>query len=434
MAATGDVVAKEQADRVAQRSGKTRTMRNEWDGHVFYESSFNPDTGTLIRATQEASYTRWFKDWYGGDYQKIAAQKGLWEKKHGLFGNYYWSRKFAYSPVPETIDVAITSWCNHSCTYCYTGADTNGIHAPVSLVEKLITGLDQPPYQMAFGGGSPTQHPEFIRILERTRELGVVPNYTTEGLNLTDSILDASNELCGGVALTFHSFRGIDTFKTRYARLISRYHKQLNIHLIADKDVAKNIDALINAKLGRLNLVLLAYYTDVGRSTNQGLMPKPVYMQEFPDAIKRAMDAGHSIAFSEGLIPYFLSRPEIGVDTRLASSAEGHFNCYVDVRGQMSMSSFFPPADEDSYYDRETETRKPKPTVYDGAAQALWLALQGRSPASYTNCTGCANQLRCVVPDAHHYFICRYAEHNEPESKQRYKGSRQRFYDDYGVF
>ena len=39
------------------------------------------------------------------------------------------------------------------------------------LVEKILTGFDTPPYQIAIGGGEPTTHPDFIHILKRAREL-----------------------------------------------------------------------------------------------------------------------------------------------------------------------------------------------------------------------------------------------------------------------
>jgi len=243
--------------------------------------------------------------------------------------------------------------------------------------------------------------------IELTRELGAVPNYTTEGQNLTDQILDASQQLCGGIALTFHSFKGLNTFAERYQRVKSRFHRQLNVHLIADKDVATNLDALISLKpqLGVMNLVLLAYYPNVGRSTLVNLMPKQVYMTDLPDAIKRAMDAGFRIAFSEGLIPYFLSRPEIGVNTDLLIPTEGHFSCYIDIEGRMSHSSFAPPNNN-------------TPSVFQAPTQKIWkhLTWWGNTP-DYGNCDSCKLLTRCSVPNLHHYLICKYAPHNDPNSQ-----------------
>lgn len=407
--ASYDTSYKESVDHMAKRLGIFRQLKNEWDGHLFYESSFNPDTGTLIRMTEEGNPRQWFKEWYP-DHRTAYQQEEVWRKAHATADRPYGNRRRAYSPVPETVDVAITTWCNHGCSYCYTDATTQGTHAPLSLVRSIITGFDQPPYQIAYGGGSPTQHPEIVKVLELTRELGTVPNYTTEGQNLTDYILDATQALCGGIALTFHAFRGIQTFTERYQRIRTRFFKQLNVHLIADKDVATNLDLLtaLKDKLGTMSIVLLAYYPDVGRSGLDNVMPKKVYSTELPVAIKRAVEAGHRFAFSEGLLPYFLSRPEIGVDTTMALPTEGHFSCYIDVNGRMSHSSFSPPFEGSK-------------TIYEEKPQVLWKTLYwwDRNGHSAAECYACAKSAQCSAPNDHHYLACRYASHNDPEAQPR---------------
>ncbi len=365
--------------------------------------------------TYEKFIDGWFRhlsDKTTEKWDKIKSYKSHWEK------SYSWDRRRSFSPIPETVDIAINSWCNYGCTYCYTDATTRGVHAPIDLIENIIKGFDQPPYQVAYGGGSPTQHPDFIKILQRTRELGVVPNYTTEGQNLTDEILEATNSLCGGVALTFHAWRGLEIFAAALTRL-QRIKKQINIHIIADKEVVKNLEQIRSLKpqCGVLNLVLLAYYPDVGRSNLSGLMPKHIYMREFPDAVKRCLDDGHQVAFSEGLLPFFLSRPEIGVDTRMATPSEGRFSCYVDVQGYMSSSSFVEPWK--GQYEDDGKIIKAE-TVFDTPSQLMWNKLRyHRSDPFGARCDDCKFHKRCATPNEHHYFICKYAEHNDPESQPR---------------
>jgi len=54
------------------------------------------------------------------------------------------------------------------------------------------------------GGGNPNEHSEFIDILKTFHDLGIVPNYTTNGMGLTDEILEATKQYCGGVAISCH--------------------------------------------------------------------------------------------------------------------------------------------------------------------------------------------------------------------------------------
>ena len=61
------------------------------------------------------------------------------------------------------------------------------------------------PYQVAIGGaGEPTLHPDFCEVLKTSRELDIMPNYTTNGMHLSDKILYATKEYCGGVAVSTH--------------------------------------------------------------------------------------------------------------------------------------------------------------------------------------------------------------------------------------
>lgn len=92
---------------------------------------------------------------------------------------------------------------------CYQDAKESGKHAD-NLVERLkgyFGSLDknQKPFQVAIGGGGePTLHPDFIEALKALKDIDIVPNYTTNGMHLTDEIIDATKKYCGGVAVSAH--------------------------------------------------------------------------------------------------------------------------------------------------------------------------------------------------------------------------------------
>jgi MoaA/NifB/PqqE/SkfB family radical SAM enzyme len=364
---------------------------------VLYTSTFDPKRGTLVRMV-ETPHNPWGSLW-GSD-------EALKEKFPGR------SSSEAFSPVPETVDVAITDRCAFGCTYCYMDSRPRRKHAPTDLVERVITGFDQPPYQMAIGGGEPTEHPDFTSILRRVRELGTVPNYTTNGDKMTSEIAAVTNEVCGGVAMTYHAFKGIEWFKEHYGKLREALRVQVNVHVIADKNVANNLSELNRAGLGKLRVVLLAYYPDVGRASLDNLITKRVYMRDMPEAIKTFLAAGHDIAFSEGLLPYFLSRPELGVNTKFAMRSEGLFSCFIDTKGRMSTSSFSPPRDDQKWYEGRT--------VFDKRSQELWntLGTWGNKPSG-SACLSCKHQKRCATPHEMHYLMCAFEPHNNRPLKDR---------------
>ncbi len=154
-------------------------------------------------------------------------------------------------------------------------------------------------------------------------------------------------------------------------------------------------------------------------------MTKRVYQKELPEALSRALADGMQIAFSEGLLGYFLSRPEIGVNTQFAMRSEGLFACYFNPRGRMSRSSFDPPTEEseadvaaDPGWDDDKgvhHKRKPRrdPTVWQMSPQKQWDQERdwGISPNG-NDCYNCKFSDRCATPSDHHYLICAFAAHN----------------------
>ncbi|KKQ99974.1 MAG: Radical SAM protein [Candidatus Woesebacteria bacterium GW2011_GWB1_39_12] len=110
---------------------------------------------------------------------------------------------------PEILDCAITAKCYADCPWCYVSSVKEGKHYSNIVVKaREIFGnldLDQRPFQIAIGGeGEPTLHPDFIPFLKSIAELEIVPNYTTNGMHLSDEILKATKEFCGGVAVSCH--------------------------------------------------------------------------------------------------------------------------------------------------------------------------------------------------------------------------------------
>jgi hypothetical protein len=410
-------------------------MKNTFEGQTFYESTFETTRGVLVREVEARprgrrhnsryeGLTNWISD--GLSWEEQGAFKERWRLKFG-------DRDSPFSPSPETVDISITDWCDFGCSYCYQDSTAKQKHAPKDLVDKVLHSFDTMPYQIAIGGGEPTSHPDFPEILLNARAAGVVPNYTTAGNILRPEVIEATNKACGGVAMTYHSWKGLQWFADHYVKLRKLLKVQLNVHLIADKDVATNLEALtiLQKTVGKLNVVLLAYYPDVGRGTLRNIMPKTVYAGTLPTAIKAAIDSRMTLAFSEGLLPYFLSRPELGVETRFASRAEGLFSAYVDPRGRFSSGSFDPPPKPETPNNTEKfvpeyrgETAKSRrealehnlarhPTVWESSLQDQWNKMHEWSRApSGAACMNCKLADSCATPNTHHYFACAFATHN----------------------
>ena len=117
--------------------------------------------------------------------------------------------------LPSLLDIGIMGTCFHKCPFCYQGHINN----PNMTLENFKTIIDQTKHhvnQVALGGrGDPNKHPQFKEIIEYCRKNGIVPNYTTSGIDLTDEEVEIS-KLCGSVAVSDYeqkySFNAMNKF------------------------------------------------------------------------------------------------------------------------------------------------------------------------------------------------------------------------------
>jgi MoaA/NifB/PqqE/SkfB family radical SAM enzyme len=103
--------------------------------------------------------------------------------------------------LPSLLDIGIMGTCYHNCPFCYQGH----IKEPNMTFENykwIINQVKHHTNQVALGGrGDPNKHKDFRKIVEYSRNSGVVPNYTTSGIDLTDEEVETS-KLCGAIAVS----------------------------------------------------------------------------------------------------------------------------------------------------------------------------------------------------------------------------------------
>lgn len=398
-----------------------RTMSLMTGQHQVYESAFDKKTGNIVRTVIELEErVDAGGGWVGTRRTRdmINIEDDLRKRFPGRWGGIP-------SPSPELVDISITNRCSMGCAYCYQNSGPRRKHARKDLVLKALKGFKIAPYQIAIGGGEPVGHPNLPEILYEVHKLGTIPNYTTAGYLFNPEVIDATNRYCGGVALTYHAHKGLDWFEATYRRWRAALKCQLNIHLLADTDVAKNLDDLIELQQKlkeRFNLVLLAYYPDIGRATMDRFMPRRVYMVDLPESIQLARTKGMNIAFSEGMLPFFLSRPELGINTQFATPSEGFYSCYIDTRGEMWPSSLVHPR------HRADPDRK---SIFEESSQSLWNKLRAhRHSSSGESCYYCRVNHQCSSPHTYHTFVCAHASHNALPLKTQRRSRYERISED----
>lgn len=127
---------------------------------------------------------------------------------------------------PQLIDVGIMGSCESGrlglCKNAGIQCYQDGLHKslPDMTLDNFKNIVDESKgkvFQIALGGrGNPNKHKDFSAILKYCRDNGIVPNYTTSGLNLTDEEVALTKKYCGAVAVSWqrgqHTLDAIQRF------------------------------------------------------------------------------------------------------------------------------------------------------------------------------------------------------------------------------
>lgn len=165
------------------------------------------------------------------------------------------------APLPanksEFYDISLGTKCNCLCPFCYTNALKNGINY-THLVDKanfLFGSMsdNDKPYQIATGStGEPLINPECLDFFEAIYNLGIVPNYTTNGICIanddewSERILETTRKYIGGVALSANTWSKEinEIWRKAFRKLVDFGETKINIHyIIKDKE---SVDRFVN--------------------------------------------------------------------------------------------------------------------------------------------------------------------------------------------
>jgi MoaA/NifB/PqqE/SkfB family radical SAM enzyme len=135
-----------------------------------------------------------------------------------------WSQ--GYADLPWGIDLLLTDACNLRCSYCPIWGDDADVPSPANFMDlpKALRFLDSVagfrPMIRLFGG-EPFIHPQWRRVVEHARELGLVCTSVSNGMRLGREAEDVvrSGMLAVGISLDTDgpvndALRGKDTLQT----------------------------------------------------------------------------------------------------------------------------------------------------------------------------------------------------------------------------
>ena len=241
---------------------------------------------------------------------------------------------------PELVDIKITDFCAFGCTFCYQGSTPFGKHASMESMRKVVSELAAAKvFEVALGGGEPTDHPQFVEILHMFRRAGIVPNFTTKYLTRVRGLWPQIKDVVGAFAYSAETVGQIH-MTVRHLHAAGIPKDRVNLHYVMGLQPEDMfVSYLIAARFAGLRVTLLGYKT-TGRG---GDGPPHEYGSWWVEAVSGLVASGlcPTLSIDTPLAGEFAGR--LPVDKKLYHTREGAFSMYVDaVAGKFGASSFDP--------------------------------------------------------------------------------------------
>jgi sulfatase maturation enzyme AslB (radical SAM superfamily) len=305
------------------------------------------------------------KEYKGWKHLRSPCYNYDFNSKTGMFAR--WGRTLIddpdFSPFGnEILDIEVSSGgeCRAKCDWCYKSNGGGGVHRNMSIDDfrHILGKMPKTLMQIALGITDIDVHPDLVEILEVSREYGVVPNFTTNGLAFDKVDLKKIVSLVGAIAVSVYPHLGKDVCYNAVKKLTGLGLKQTNIHLLYHSENLPFVyevlrDVKSDCRLERLNAVVLLGLKQRGRAKT-GYAPLP--QKEFSELVQWCFDNDIPVGFDSCSSAKFeatikkmdIPQNEKNLYYMMAERCEsGLFSAYVSAYGEFFPCSF-----------TEDETRK----------------------------------------------------------------------------
>ena len=191
---------------------------------------------SLYNDTKSLSFDGYYPDFRGWVSRKDDDWWILYNHKSGNRAIFsFEDNPNEYKPTnPLLVDFKITDYCSQNCDFCYMGSSIAGKH--MEFNRKILNSiLDSKIFEVALGGGEPTEHPDFYNIISYLVAGGIVVNFSTKNIEWFDHPIEVNKVLnkIGAFAFSVQTVEEIDKIYNK----MNKYKYDLNklsIQIIPD--------------------------------------------------------------------------------------------------------------------------------------------------------------------------------------------------------
>lgn len=279
----------------------------------------------------------------------------VFDKVSGYFSR--WGKSYNddpnYAPIgPEILDLEISvNGCPNACRFCYkSNVNTPATNMTFETFKSIIDSMPKSLTQIAFGITGIKTNPDFIKMMEYCREIGVIPNFTLSGIDLTDEMAEKVSKLVGALAVSAYQSDKNVCYNT-VKKFVDLGIKQTNIHLMVSEETLPFVYEVLNDRLTDPRL------KDMGAIVFLGVKPKgrakgnysSLATEKYKELIDFCLKKNLAIGFDSCSVPKFeaavngLDIPENDKKTLIAyseSCESSLFSSYINVAGEYWHCSF----------------------------------------------------------------------------------------------
>jgi organic radical activating enzyme len=259
------------------------------------------------------------------------------------------------STVPELVDLKISDYCSYGCAFCYQGSTRQGKHGDLDNIKQILDALAQMQvFEVALGGGEPTHYPHLAEVLQHAHEHGIVPNFTTFGVDWLQNaeLVKTVQQTVGAIGVSVHSAKElskvakIDHVLNGQRGWGERRVQVTAQHVVGSVDISETAQLLDACWDTGVDLLLLGY-----KPVGFGALHAPHDMTGLDTLLRLRRDRKphwrakiSMLGVDTAFVQQFGSLlTELEIPQVLVTSEEGKFSMYVDaVKLEQGPSSYMP--------------------------------------------------------------------------------------------
>jgi MoaA/NifB/PqqE/SkfB family radical SAM enzyme len=271
---------------------------------------------------------------------------------------------------PELVDMKITNTCEHKCPFCYMNSVSEGEHAKLEDIYRILR-MFKIKTEFALGGGNVLLHPDFTKIVKHIHYKDHIVNITiryddTKTIENNKNIKRAIKKYVSGIGISVQKAKDVDVASDFIKEMLD-LGKHVSLHIIPEMigsdesvDIMNKMtelnDTLFDLGIENKCKVLLLGLKQSGRAKELKydlLSDNELHSLEEASRYQFCVDTSFANTYE-----YFFKTYYNDCKDFFLTRNEGEFSMYIDAVNNKAYASSYKTDIEDGINIREEQNIK----------------------------------------------------------------------------